>query len=254
MLLAPAARRSSPTSCSARRASAARGPGRLLCPACRSTRRPRGPCPSWPTPTPAGLARAVGGGGVRRAVRAWSSGTRSAGSSPLRRPLGTLLAVAVAAATVGPGRGPLALVPVPVATGRGARPRTTTSTYALAEAAVARLRRRRADAAGIRLLAVPGSGGRPGRPRRRPSGSPTSTARCAAAAPRCAGSPRRRPAAQSSSATTCSPPAPPPARPSGRSRRWDSVVRAIATVAATRRRRPRPAPAGALDSAGSTVL
>ena len=41
------------------------------------------------------------------------------------------------------------------------------------------------------------------------------------------------------SATTCSPRAPPPARPSGRSRRWAARSTGIATAAATRRRRPR---------------
>ncbi len=113
--------------------------------------------PVWPTPTPAGLAEPWAASEYAGAVRAMVLGHKERGLFSLRRPLGTLLAVAVQAATVDLV-GPLVLVPVP---SRPAvvRARGLDVTSALVDAAVAQLRSAGRPASRHRLLAVRGDVG-----------------------------------------------------------------------------------------------
>ena len=124
-------------------------PGRLLCPACRST-LDLGARPAWPTPVPAGLAPPWTAGEYAGLLRDLVVGHKEHRLLALRVPLGTLLAGAVAA-SVGPGRGPVALVPVPSRPAT-VRARGYDATYALTRHAARVLRRRGYDAAVVRLL------------------------------------------------------------------------------------------------------
>ncbi len=131
-------------------------PGRLLCAGCQQALDPR-PVPVWPTPTPAGLAEPWAASEYAGAVRAMVVGHKERGLVSLRRPLGALLAAAVQAATVDLV-GPLVLVPVP---SRPAvvRARGLDVTSALVDAAVARLRAAGRPTSRQRLLAVAGDVG-----------------------------------------------------------------------------------------------
>ena len=131
-------------------------PGRLLCVGCRQTLVPR-PVPVWPTPTPAGLVEPWAASEYADVVRAMILGHKERGLWSLRRPLGVLLAASVQAATCELA-GPVVLVPVP---SRPAvvRARGLDVTCALVDAAVGRLRAAGQPVSRHRLLAVAGTVG-----------------------------------------------------------------------------------------------
>ena len=131
-------------------------PGRLLCLGCRQALDPR-PAPVWPTPTPAGLAEPWATSEYAGAVRAMILGHKERGLWSLRRPLGALLAASVLAATDGLV-GPLVLVPVP-SRPSVVRARGLDVTSGLVDAAVARLGAAGRPASRHRLLAVAGDVG-----------------------------------------------------------------------------------------------
>ncbi|MGI8646593.1 MAG: ComF family protein [Nocardioides sp.] len=131
-----------------------RRPGRLLCPSCRAS-LDDDPRPAWPTPTPPGLASPWTSGEYDGLLRAMVVGHKEHRMLALCRPMAELLAGSVAAA-LGDAPGPVALVPVPSRPAT-VRARGYDATYALARLAGRLLRTRGHDAAAVRLLVSRGA-------------------------------------------------------------------------------------------------
>ena len=87
-------------------------PGRVLCRQCAAT-LPVDAAPSWPAPTPPGLAPPFAAAAYDGLVRAMVLAHKERGVLALASPLGRLLAGAAAAAMAARTREPLVLVPVP---------------------------------------------------------------------------------------------------------------------------------------------
>jgi predicted amidophosphoribosyltransferase len=128
-------------------------PGRLLCPRCRAALPDRAH-PSWPSPTPAGLAPPWSCGEYAGVLRAMVVGHKEHRMQALCRCLAGLLAESVTAATAAVP-GPVALVPVPSRRAT-VRARGYDATYTMVRGAAALLRARGVDAAAHRLLGTDG--------------------------------------------------------------------------------------------------
>ena len=220
-------------------------PGRVLCPGCLHGLDPR-PVPVWPTPTPAGLVEPWAACEYAGAVRAMIIGHKERGIWSLRRPLGVLLAAAVEAATVDLV-GPLVLVPVP-SRASVVRARGLDVTSALVDAAVARLRAAGRPASRHRVLAVSGHvGDQAGLDSGQRWANLEGSMRCPSEGLRRLA--RRLPAAH---VVVCDDVLTTGATAREAQRALEAVglgVRAITTIAATRRRNPaRPAANEASDS------
>jgi len=126
--------------------------GRLLCPDCL-VGLPREAFQVRPTPCPDGLVRTWATAGYDGVVRELVLGHKERGLLALAEPLGLLLALAVAAATPVPG--PVLLVPVP-SSRASVRSRGHDPTYAMTGAAARHLRAVGYDAVAARLLAIRG--------------------------------------------------------------------------------------------------
>lgn len=125
-------------------------PGRPLCPYCRD-QLPREAWPSWPTPTPPGLAPPWAAAEYAGLVRELVLAHKERRITAVCPALGDLLAAAVAAAV--PATGVVLLVPVP-SRPSAVRSRGYDATAALARAAAAGLRRTGRDVRAVRLLRV----------------------------------------------------------------------------------------------------
>jgi len=127
-------------------------PGRLLCAPCR-VGLDRAPWPAWPTPGPPGLVPPWAAGEYADVLRAAVVGHKEEHLFGLRETLATLLAGSVVAAItdVGGLAGPVALVPVPSRPAT-VRARGHDATYALTRRAAALLRAAGHDAGAVRLL------------------------------------------------------------------------------------------------------
>nr|WP_246416521.1 ComF family protein [Nocardioides luti] len=123
------------------------GPGRVLCRSCRAG-LPRGAGLVWPTPVPAGLAPPYAPAAYDGVVRAMVIAHKEHAVLGLRDPLAELLADAVHAADVS---GPVVLVPVP-SRPASVRARGHDHTHALASAAARLLRAGGHDVVALRML------------------------------------------------------------------------------------------------------
>lgn len=132
-----------------------RSPGRVLCAACAAGLDPAGARPAPPDPCPPGLAPVWACADYQGAVKAMVNGYKERAQHGLRAPLAMLLAGSVAAACRDPAA-PLVLCPVP-SRPSVVRRRGQDASYALAAAAARGLRRRGYDVSARRLLVVRGA-------------------------------------------------------------------------------------------------
>lgn len=212
-------------------------PGRLLCRRCRAG-LPRQAHPAWPSPTPAGLVVPWATTAYDGLVRAMVIGHKEHRLLALGRPLADLLAVAVEAAIearVDP-RGPLVLVPVP-SRPASLRARGHDPTYTMTKGAAARLRAGGHDVLAVRLLHTrPGIVDQAGLGAAARAANLDGSMACPAAALRRLAARRDR-----ARVVVCDDVLTTGATAREAQRALESVglrVSAVATVAATRRRRP----------------